>query len=156
MHATTTILLVAVAAATAGGPNVRPGEWKTTTTIVDFDMALPPGAPPGMLDMVKSRMNSHGMSHSQCITAADLRDAPQKLVKSSKGKCSYDSFSMAGGKLHATATCNMEQSGTMKMTMDGRYTATTMDSTMEMRGKVPSGPMRMTMKMHGQRTGDCG
>ncbi|MGB7406747.1 MAG: DUF3617 domain-containing protein [Pacificimonas sp.] len=134
---------------------IEPGSWKSTGEVVSFDMAMPPGMPASVTDMIKKQMTGKPHSSTQCIKAEDIENAPEKMFKQSNGDCRYTTFDMSGGKLDAVAKCSME-GATMTMTMTGSYTDTTYDSRMEMTGDAGMGKMTIISVGNGTRVGDCG
>ena len=154
MKILTMLVLFACVPAAAAAQSMSPGLWETTSRTTDFDMQLPPGVPAGMMDMVKQQMSSRSHSMQQCITRADLEEAPEKLFQESDGQCRYERFSMEGGELDAVANCRM-QGMSMKMEMSGSYTPTTYDSRVVLQGSGDMGPVTMTMEGEGRRIGDC-
>ena len=148
------VLFAAVLATATTAAAIEPGKWETTGRTVDFDMALPPGVPAGMMDMVKKQMVGKDYSSTQCITRDDLQNAPEKMFRQSEGQCRYDRFSMADGKLDAVATCKM-QGTTMRMTMTGTHSANAYSTRMTMAGDGQMGRMTIVSEGSGKRIGDC-
>ncbi|MEE4350994.1 MAG: DUF3617 domain-containing protein [Pacificimonas sp.] len=146
--------LAALPEAAFATPN--PGLWevKGKTTDVAFSSDAIPAA---MLDMIKNQiMSQPGQDHQQCVTAEDIENAPEMLVKSSESACEYERFDMSGGTLDAVAVCNFPQGGTGRMDMTGRYT----DTTYTTRSKItmadgPMGSMTIHAESTGTRIGDC-
>lgn len=130
---------------------IDPGEWQSTTQMVD--MELPSEVPPQVADMIRQQMGEATTS-AMCITQEDIDEAPQRMFDQSEGQCSYSKFSMEGGQLNATATCDTGQ-GTLTMRMSGSYTDTTYEMQMSMNGDAGMGPMAMTYATTGERVGAC-
>ena len=111
-------LLLILPAATSSLP-IQPGKWQSTVTILDMQSAhMPPG--------VGAAMRTHPTTVTACVTAAQAADGPRAVLQGSHGKCRYTSFNASGGHLNAVMVCAFG-SGTMTVTSNGSYTATTLD-----------------------------
>lgn len=124
-----------------GRMQMRPGEWEMTTEMLDMNI---PGMPAGaMLKQMKNTTN-----FKTCMK--DDKPDANFFQGTRNSNCTYKDFSMAGGHVKGTATCD-NAGQTMTMTMDGRYGAESYDMTMALKSE------QMSMKMHtaGRRIGDC-
>lgn len=138
-------LLLILPAATSSLP-IQPGKWQSTVTILDMQSSrMPPG--------VGAAMRAHPTIVTACVTAAQAAEGPRAVLQKSNGKCRYTSFNATGGRLNAVMVCSFA-SGTMTMTSNGTYTATTMDLS---GSSVTTGRMQMTTRTHtsGRRLGAC-
>lgn len=122
--------------------------------MTNFHMDLPAGTPDGVKDMIRQQMGERTYTSSQCLTAEDIDQAPEKLFRESKGQCEYSNFDMSDGRLDATAQCDMDGQ-TMTMTMTGTHGPNSYESEMVMSGRTPAGALRMTMVATGERVGPC-
>ncbi len=138
-------LLLILPAATSSLP-IQPGKWQSTVTILDMQS---PNMPPG----VGAGMRAHPTTVTACVTAAQAADGPRSVLQNSNGRCHYTTFNATGGRLNAVMVCAFAQ-GTMTVTSNGTYTATTMDVS---GSTVTTGRMQMTSKSHtsGRRIGPC-
>jgi Protein of unknown function (DUF3617) len=142
-------LIAALLASTSAqsAETIRPGKWQM---ISKTDALSIPGMPVGLA----SKMQGGSMTITSCITPEQAKDNPRALFESSKGKCSYSKFNMAGGKLDSVAVCE-QQGAKMTISSSGTYSATdyAMASNMVTSGKQPG----MTIKTHvvGKWLGDC-
>lgn len=150
-----------VVAATKDAHFINPGQWATTSEIVSVDMAgLPPEASKMGAAMAKT-MAGRKTTFESCVSEEDAkRPAAGLFAGGDKGHCSYDHFTMAGGKLSAVTTCTPPSgAGKMTMSMDGTYTgdAYTMNVEMKMAGTpgMMGSGMVMKAKNSGKRTGEC-
>lgn len=130
------------------------GQWETVVEITEADM---PGMPSEMLKQMTGRKNN--MSH--CLTPEQAeKNAEELFKKQGDGQCTYQRFSMAGGKIDAQMRCTGgQQGGAAEIAMTGNYTADTYETATEMKisnPQMPNGGV-MTMKAHttARRTGDC-
>jgi len=132
----------------AAGPSlpIQPGKWQSTVTILEMQS---PNMPRG----VGAAMRSHPTTVNACVTAAQAANGPRAVLQGSNGKCRYTTFNATGGHLSAVMVCAFG-SGTMTVTSNGTYTATTMDVS---GSSVTTGRMQMTSKTHtsGRRVGSC-
>jgi len=138
-------LLLILPAATSSLP-IQPGKWQSTVTILDMQS---PRMPPG----VGAAMRAHPTVVTACVTAAQAADGPRSVLQNSNGRCHYTTFNATGGRLNAVMVCAFAQ-GTMTVTSNGTYTATTMDLS---GSSVTTGRMQMTTRTHtsGRRLGAC-
>lgn len=120
---------------------MRPGEWEMTTEMLEMNI---PGMPVGAMPAQ--------MKNTSTFKTCMKNDKPDAsfFQGNKNGNCTYKDFSMEGGHVKGTATCDNEGQK-MTMTMDGQYGAESYDMTMAMKSE------QMSMKMHtaGHRTGDC-
>jgi hypothetical protein len=125
---------------------IQPGMWQSTVTILDMQS---PRLPAG----VGAGMRAHPTTVTACVTAAQAADGPRAVLQGSNGKCHYTSFNASGGRLSAVMQCAFTR-GTMTVTSNGSYTATTMDVN---GSSSATGPMQMTSKTHtvARRIGGC-
>lgn len=131
---------------------IEPGNWEATSRL--NDLQLPPDLPPQAADMMRTMLGGEGMTTQNCVTQDDLDNAPENIFNETDGECRYTEFEMAGGEIHAIAECQSDE-GTMNMQMDGSYTASTYEMTMQMRGDMGMGPMTMIFDVTGKRLGPC-
>jgi len=143
--ALSTIAVLAVPAIVWAAPPILPGLWETAVTINSVDM---PNAPPAVAKM----MRGHKTVTKHCMTAKDVAQGPQEMLKSSKA-CHFTRYSMAGGRFSSEMVCN-QNGTTMTSRSEGRFTPVSFSATSS---TEMSGPqhMRMAMTMAARRLGDC-
>lgn len=129
------------------------GQWDTTVEIVAADM---PGMPPGMMNSIVGQKNNI----SDCVTAEEAeKDAEAMFKKQGEGSCTYQRFSMSGGRIDALMTCTGgKEGGTSEISMAGTYSADSYQMATEMKvsnPQMPGGAMTMKAKTTGRRTGAC-
>ncbi len=148
-----------VAAKAQGAMKIEPGEWRSKTELLAFDM-------PGMKDPAMGNMIRESMKKQQakemtyCVTKAEAEKPTADLFAGKgNGDCRFETFNMAGGTLSAKMTCKGKDSpGSMTMAMAGTYTSTAYDMTMDMNASNPmggQGGMTMKAKTSAQRIGAC-
>lgn len=146
---------VAKQARAAGPAHFSPGEWETRVEITDIDM---PGVPPQVRDRMMGAMKAV-RTVKTCVTA-EQASKPQSDVLTGKtdGRCTYDSYDMADGRIDARMHCTAPQGGSMTQTIAGTFTETSFALASEMRssgGPGGAGAMHMKAKTSGSRLGDC-
>lgn len=129
-----------------------PGQYRSTTQLVDVEM---PGAPPEMVDMMRANMSNR--TSEFCLTEEEVNEGFEAMAKRSQdGDCTFSKFDVDGGDIDAEMSCSMPQGSDMRMTMQGTGTPTSSDMTMTMEGELPGmGNAKMTMKVTNERIGDC-
>ncbi len=145
-----------VAAAT-GGDNammVEPGRWEGVVKIEEMNI---PGLPPQAREQMKAQMGNENKFVS-CVTPEDVKAKKAFFTGDAKDKsCTYDHFTMAGGKIDAAMKCNRGGDGKMAMTMNGNYAPQSynMAITSEGQGEGPMAKMSMKMSVSAKRVGAC-
>lgn len=139
--------------------SLQPGEWETTSEIVEAKIEnAPEGMPAGMMDAMKGRKTSV----KSCITPEQAENPGADFLTAQKdGRCTYSGFEMSGGTIKGTVTCTGQQGGTATMKMEGIYTSTSYTTTVDVQSAGMGGPeaqdmtMHMTTKVSGKRVGEC-
>ncbi|WP_267388095.1 DUF3617 domain-containing protein [Sphingomonas sp. GC_Shp_3] len=92
----------------------------------------------------------------RCVTPEDVKTDHGFFTGSQSHHCTYEHFTLRGGKIDAAMVCN-EAVGTMRATMAGSYTPDSyhfdLHSTVEAPGAA--GPQKMTITIDGARTDAC-
>lgn len=139
------------AAGAAGAVTFQPGRWETVVKMVKLDMD---GMPPEAKQMME-RMMGKGHTVTSCLTKEEAEKPNSKFFGQADKNCTYDHFSLGGGKMDAKLTCKSEQ-GQQVISMIGTFTADTYTSAMQMQGTGPTGKgMTMNMEVAARRVGDC-
>jgi len=139
--------------------SLQPGEWETTSEIVEAKIEnAPEGMPAGMMDAMKGRKTSV----KSCITPEQAENPGADFLAAQKdGRCTYSGFEMAGGAIKGTVTCAGQEGGAATMKMAGIYTPTSYTTTVDMVSTGMGGPqakdmaMHMTTKVSGKHVGAC-
>lgn len=130
----------------------QPGQYSTTTQMIEIDM---PGAPEAMKDMMGSAMSR---TSEYCLTSEMAERGFQDAIKQGQSDdCKITTFTMDGGDVDMAMTCAVDGGlGEMNVAMNGEVTPTTSDMTMAMKGRVPElGEVAMKMAYRQKRIGDC-
>jgi hypothetical protein len=134
----------------ASGVSLQPGEWEMKTEVVNVTAE---GMPPGMAEGMKQ---SAASSTRTCMTPEDAKGPKGELFTGDKtGNCKSEGFSWAGGKISGKTTCGDGASGKTVMTMDGQYSAQSIDMTIKSETDVAGRGVSMEMRMSGRRVGEC-
>jgi hypothetical protein len=130
---------------------LKPGQWESTMTLESMDM---PGMPPEARKMMESQKGTaHAFSH--CLTPEDAAAPNAGFFQKDASGCTYDHFTMAGGRIDAAMTCP-EGSGMGKMKMQGTYGPEAYALAIQSESQMqPGQPMKISMKVASRRTGDC-
>lgn len=131
---------------------MQPGQWEATNEILS---AKAPGIP----DEALRRMVGQKTTVSNCVTPEQAaRPSANFLAAQKDSDCTYQDFSMEGGRMKGVMTCTSgPMPGKMVMNMNGRYEPRTYDMNMKMNvGDMPGG-MTMTIEARttGRRVGEC-
>ncbi len=134
------------------GMKIEPGQWQATTEVVEVSAPNVPG------DMLKSMVGKKN-SVSNCITPEQAaKPSANFLAAQQNNQCTYQDWSMDGGRMTGTMTCQGGQMpGKMVMAMSGSYAPTKYDMNMDMKSTGLPGGMSMDIKARttGRRVGDC-
>jgi hypothetical protein len=146
----------AVAAAGAGS-FIRPGRWESTTKMDMSGVAMPNMAnmPPEVAKQMQTAMNRTTTSTS-CLTPEQVKKPGPEVFAGADKRCTYDHFTMSGGKIDAKMTCK-EGSMSSTMTMTGTYSADhyTAQNTIETSGGPGGHGMTVKATIDSKRVGDC-
>lgn len=137
----------APSAPAAAATTVKPGQWRTTVTILDVSAA---GMPAGAMAQMKAR---GPMVTTTCTTSDDLKEFTQKGATQNSA-CTITRMETGGGRIDGETTCTADgMTQTVKMT--GTHAPDRVDMTMDMSMQTPAGPMTQKMQMLSERIGDC-
>lgn len=151
-----------LAACSGASDSIQPGQWELTTRMTEVDV---PGAPPEMVNQMRSAMASQAQTQNRCITPEEAAN-PTAGMMNPTGQaqgCTFTEQTWAGGRISLAGTCPAPGGqGTVRSTISGSYTATTMETqvTAEVQPGANAPPgmpqnVRMRGTMTGRRTGDC-
>jgi hypothetical protein len=140
----------------AAGADVRmkPGKWAMTAVVEKVEM---PGMPP---EMAAAFSNTSGQEtkFESCLTQAEADRPAGKFFGGDKnGDCTYERFTMSGGKIDARANCKI---GAMQQTiaMNGQFGEEqfSLRQSVETDGPPGStGKMKATVRIDSRRVGEC-
>lgn len=135
----------------AGAIRFQPGRWETEVKMIRLDM---PGMPPEAKRMMEQMMGK-GRTIGTCLTKEQAEKPDSRFFGQADASCTYDHFSMGGGKIDAKMTCKTSE-GQQVTTMKGAFTGDTYQTTVETQGQGPDGKsMTMIMNVAAKRVGEC-
>jgi hypothetical protein len=130
---------------------LEPGQWEATNEILT---ASAPGIPPEAL----RQMVGQKTTVSNCVTPEQAENPSANFLSAQKdSNCTYQDFSMKGGRMAGTMTCSgPNMPGKMVMKMEGAYGADNYKMNMDMEAQGMPG-VNMTVKAltTGRRVGPC-
>lgn len=131
---------------------MEPGRWEATNEILS-------ASAPGLPEEALKQMVGQKTTVTNCVTPEQAaRPSANFLAAQKNSNCTYQDFSMEGGRMTGTMTCSGGQvPGQMVMKMDGEYGPRSYAMNMEMNASgLPAG-MTMAVKARttGRRLGDC-
>ncbi len=139
-------------AAELAGVRIEPGLWEATSQVVNVSA-------PGLPREVQTQMVGRETTVRNCITPeqAERPDA-NFLTAQENSDCTYNDFSMEGGRMRGAMTCSGGgMPGEMRTTMEGEYGPQSYDITMRMEtsGMPEGADMTIEARTTGRRIGDC-
>lgn len=136
------------------GSKIRPraGQWESTMKIEKLEMK---GLPPEAKAMMEKQMGM-AQTFTSCLTPEQADKPSAEFFQGNRSSnCTYETFSMADGKIDAVMTCK-EGGQTQNMTMQGTYGEEQYDIRVSADGEAKPGmPMSMVMHMSSKRVGEC-
>jgi len=134
----------------------RPGQYRTTAELIEFDV---PNAPAGMADQLKAAF-AGGLAEANtfCMTDEDAAEnGPRKMVEDlAEGDCTMNTFNVSGGSVVADMQCAHDGGTPSRIKMEGEMGAERSTMTMDMTQQIAgAGDVHMKMRMNSQRIGEC-
>ena len=142
---------VAEKLADAGEIALLPGQWETTIKMEGVGSRV--NAPPAATAAIERAMAA-GHSALTCLTPEAAKARNGAFMQRQAG-CTYQNFSMTGGRIEGTATC--DAGGIMRtIRMSGQYGSDRYQMHIESQMQRPGGQsVNSSMMMTAHRTGDC-
>jgi hypothetical protein len=139
------------ASASGSGVSLQPGEWEMKTEVVNVTAE---GLPPGIAEGMKAQ---GGTSSKTCMTPEEAKGPKaENFAQNNAGNCKSEAFTWSGGRIKGKTTCTGEQgAGSSVVTMDGTYSAQSIDMTMKSETDVAGKGLTMEMRLSGRRLGEC-
>ena len=128
--------------------SLQPGMWETTVEVLRMNM---PNMPAGVTAPTPPPTTVRA-----CLTAAQASQPNANFLTGSgeSGGCTYENFSMTGGRIQGTVTCNA-QGATMRSTLNGQFTPTSYEITTQAQTSANGMNVEMETRTRSRRTGDC-
>jgi hypothetical protein len=154
-----TPLVLAAVTGCAPAPNqIQAGQWEITTEVRSLEV---PGATPDQVRMIQRSAGQVGMTdtESRCLSDAEARTFVQD-IRSAPPTCQVSNEVYANGVMQTHVSCPGPNGGqAIQISLDGRFTASTLNATVNVEGPNPTGanqgPMRRIVRLRGRRTGEC-
>jgi Protein of unknown function (DUF3617) len=128
-----------------------PGRWQSSMKIEKLEIA---NMPPEAKAMMQKQMGAM-QSFFTCLTPEQVDKPNAGFFQQDASGCTYEKFSMSGGRIDAAVTCKHGQHA-QKMTMSGQYSPESYNITMSSNGEMQPGmPMSMVMSIAAKRIGEC-
>ena len=138
-------------AAGAGGgatATMQPGEWEITTEVVRMSG---PNMPQGV-----NMPTPPPTTIRNCLTPQQA-SAPSGGFLTGTGEgsgCTASNMTMTGGRIQGTVQCE-QQGTTMRSTLDGQFTPTSMEMNQRVETTSQGVTMEIESRTTGRRVGDC-
>ena len=129
----------------------RAGRWESTMKLEKMEIGnLPPAAKEAM-----AKQQGMTQEFSSCLTPEQAERPNAEFFQKGVSGCTYDHFTMAGGRIDAEMTCK-QGSGPQKVKMNGTYGEDSYSIAIASEGEMQPGmPMKMAMTIASRRTGEC-
>jgi hypothetical protein len=147
----------------SGAQEIQPGQWEMVTQLTSMDI---PGAPPQVVQQMRAQQGRTETDRT-CITPEQARNPLRELRDTMSGprggSCRRLEDTFGGGVIRIRLACQSPSGGrgTAELSVEGRFTATTLTATVSINAQGPNvgGPgttaMRMSTNLRGRRIGDC-
>lgn len=158
------IALTVIAAGCSGGADqLQAGQWEMVTQVKSIEI---PGAPPEAQAQIRAGIGQ-SQTNQDCISAErarnPLQEMRQMMSQGQAANCRFTDEVFGGGVIRIRATCPGPggQAGGGQMSLEGSFTATTLQATLSVRaqGANPAMPgatgMNMSAEIRGRRVGEC-
>lgn len=135
------------AGAPAATAELRPGQWETRIEVLRMDM---PNMPQGV-----TMPRQAPITVRSCLTPEQARRPSAGFMTGKEGAgCSYQNFSMSGGRIQGTVTCNQGGS-TVRATIDGTFSAESYQMETETQTQASGVNVNTATRIAARRIGDC-
>jgi len=138
--------------------SLQPGQWDMTMRFTSIEV---PGAPEAAVAPMRT-MLSQPQTRSNCVTPEQAANPGGNLLSpdGDSSRCNYTENTFSGGVIRMRGSCTPPRGGQAQISLDGTYTATTIDAQLTSEVQAPPGTqgpqmVRMAGAMTGRRTGDC-
>ena len=132
---------------------MKPGEWEQTFEVSELEL---PNMPEEMKGMMGGMARS-AFTVSSCLNEEDLA-SPDADFFSMDGQenCTFEEFERLGNRMNIKMTCDAEEGGKAKISMQGEFEDDAYSLEMENRiTGMPIGDMTMKGRVMARRLGDC-
>ncbi|HUQ13133.1 MAG TPA: DUF3617 domain-containing protein [Novosphingobium sp.] len=134
----------------------EPGQYRQTTRFTKFEV---PGAPPQMVEQIKTMMSAKGETSTYCLSKADSDKGFEEMFKKvGDGDCKYDRFDATASTIDAILVCNAGPGGSARLAMNGTVSRTGSEvkvDVVQKNDKSPMGNATIAMEISSKRVGEC-
>lgn len=138
------LALAAVAGASAAGPDIAPGDWAVTSTVVDLTV---PGVPRFLQRLAR------GKSKSERKRLAPGQGIEALLAPDPKAQCRVDSQQVTAGRYHQALTCPQKRGDPVHIDRAGSYDSNGFAGRATVMGETPKGPVNIVLDQRAKRIG---
>lgn len=131
----------------------QPGRYRTTVRVLDVAI---PGLTGAQARAAGSMFGPQGHVSESCLRAGEAAQGVRRFAaQAERGKCRYERFSAAAGKVEGAMVCAVAQGVTTLSQVSGSYSAS--GSTLRISAQTGEGgsAMRMDSEIVSERIGDC-
>jgi hypothetical protein len=148
--------VVDVADEMADGAQPLPGQYTTTTELLEFNV---PGLSEDMRAMMEAAM-AEGAAEgtTYCLTPEDAANSREEMIKNmTESDCTVQRFDVSGDTIDAALSCPSGTDGISgDVTMNGTMGETGGNMEMSFKSQVPElGEATIRMRIISERVGDC-
>lgn len=151
------LAMILLFACSPGPIALQPGMWESTVQFSSIDL---PGASPQELAAMRATL-SRPQTSSRCMTPEEAANPAQRLMNQGGGNaCRFSESTFSGGTIRVRRSCEAPGRGPQQTSMEGTFTATTIQATIASELHAPPGTpgpqvARMSGTFSAHRTGDC-
>jgi hypothetical protein len=149
-------------ACSGSSTTLQPGQWEMTSRMTNVEL---PGVPEQLAAQMRTAMLNQPQTQNRCITPAEAANPAGGMMNPSGSTegCTFTDQTFSGGTIRVSGTCPAPGGrGSVRTSLNGTYTATTMEARLEAEVTAPPGgppgmpqTIRMQGNLTGRRTGDC-
>ena len=145
------------AGALEGAPQMRPGLYESSGTLLEFDV---PGVPASQIESVRSMMaETMSTASTFCLTQEEIDEGPGRMVQQmAESDCTVSNLDVSSNSMSGEMQCRGEGglNGSVKIdgTMRGDSSTMVMETIQSMPG-IPGEGARMKMQIDSRRIGEC-
>ncbi len=139
------------AAPPAAMATLSPGQWETRVEVLRLNMSDVPNMPAGMTPPMPPPTTVRS-----CLTPEQARQPNAGFLTGAENQsgCTYENFSMAGGRMRGIVTCTREGT-TVRATVNGSFTADSYEMESESRVTANGMTVETASRVSSRRIGDC-
>ena len=130
----------------------NPGRWESTIRVVDVKA---PNMPPQTVAMMKSMFGNGGKSVASCLSKEEAAKPNAAFFNNAEKSCTFDHYTLGGGKLDATMRCGAGAGRKADVTMKGDYAPDHFSIDMVSATSDQAGRIEMHMAVDSKFAGAC-